>query len=80
MSALFESHEPHDIIVKYDIYLRLLYFSILWIKIPDGYQIASFGGVRLVVNQSVVPVDLESSPEDRSRLSTVYTLRLFSFY
>ena len=22
-------------------YLRLLYFSILWLKIPDGYQIAS---------------------------------------
>ena len=40
MSALFESHEPHDIIVKYDIYLRLLYFSILWTKISDGYQIA----------------------------------------
>ena len=52
-------------------YLRLLYFSILWIKnpgwVPDGW----FGGVRLVVNQSVVPVDLESSPEDRSQLSAV---------
>ena len=38
-------------------YLHLFYFSIHWIKIPDGYQIAGFGGVRLVVNQSVVPVD-----------------------
>ena len=60
-------------------YLRLLYFSILWIKnpgwVPDGW----FGGVRLVVNQSVVPVDLESSLEDRSQLSAVFTLRLFSF-
>ena len=36
----FEPHEPHDIIVKYDMYLRFLYFSILWIKILDGYQIA----------------------------------------
>ena len=71
MSALFEPHEPHDIIVKYDMYLHLLYFSIHWIKIPDGYQIAGFGVVRLVVNQSVVPVNLESSPEDQSQLSTV---------
>ena len=75
----FEPHKPRDIIVKYDMYLRLLYFSILWIKILDGYQIAGFGGVRLVVNQSVVPVNLESSPEDRSQLSAVFTLRLFSF-
>jgi hypothetical protein len=37
----FEPHEPHVILVEYDMYLRLLYFSILWIKIPDGYQIAS---------------------------------------
>ena len=43
--------------------------------VPDCW----FGGVRLVVNQSVVPVDLESSPEDRSQLSAVYTLGLFSF-
>ena len=41
MLALFEPHEPHDIIVKYDMYLHLLYFSIHWIKIPDGYQIVS---------------------------------------
>ena len=27
------------IFVEYDMYLRLLYFSIIWIKIPDGYQI-----------------------------------------
>ena len=39
-----------------------------------------YEGVRLVVNQSVVPVDLESSPEDQSQLSAVITLRLFSFY
>jgi hypothetical protein len=28
-------------IAEYDMYLHLLYFYILWIKIPDGYQIAS---------------------------------------
>ena len=60
-------------------YLRLLYFSILWIKILDGYQIAGFG-VRLVINQSVVPVDLKSSPEDQSQLSAVFTLRVLFFY
>ena len=61
-------------------YLHLLYFSIHWIKILDGYQIASFGGIRLVVNQLVVPMDSESSPEDRSLLSAIYTLRVLFFY
>ena len=42
-------------------------------------RLLEFGGIRLVINQSVVPVDLESSPEDRSRLSAVYTLRVLSF-
>ena len=70
MSALFEPHEPHDIIVKYDMYLHLLSFLYLdknprWV--PDCW----FGGVRFVVNQSVVPVNSESSPEDRSQLSAV---------
>ena len=32
-----------------------------------------------MVNQSVIPVDLESSPEDQSQLSAIFTLRLFSF-
>ena len=59
-------------------YAYLLYFT--WIKIPDGYKIAEFEEVRLVINQSVVPVDLESSPEDRSCLSAIYTLRLYSLY
>ena len=78
MSALFEPHEPHDIIVKYDMYLHLLYFLYLD-KNPGWVPDCWFGGVRLVVNQSVVPVNLESSPEDRSQLFTVFTLRLFSF-
>ena len=76
----FEPHEPHDIIVKYDMYLRLLYFFYTLDKNPGWVPDWWFGGVRLVVNQSVVPVDLESSPEDRSQLSAVITLRLFSFY
>ena len=45
-----------------------------------GTQLLEFGGIRLVVNQSVVPVDLEYSLEDRSCLSAVYTLRLYSLY
>ena len=56
-----------------------LLFSIIWIKIQMGTRSLEFGGIRLVVNQSVVPVNLESSPEDRSCLSAVITLRLFSF-
>ena len=56
----FEPHEPHVIFVEYDMYLRLFYFSIIWIKILDGYQIARVGGIRLVINQSVAPVELES--------------------
>ena len=28
-----------------------------------GTRLLEFGGIRLVINQSVVPVDLESSPE-----------------
>ena len=31
-----------------------------------GTRLLEFGGIRLVINQSVVPMDLESSPEDRS--------------
>ena len=34
-----------------------LYFSIIWIKIPDGYQLLEFGEIRLVINQSVVPIE-----------------------
>jgi hypothetical protein len=36
----FEPHEPYVILAEYEMYLRLpLHF--IWIKIPDGYQIAS---------------------------------------
>ena len=40
MSTFWASWTP-SYVAKYDMYLRLLYFSILWIKILDGYQIAS---------------------------------------
>jgi len=60
----FEPHEPYVILAENEMYLRLsLHF--IWIKIPDGYQIASLEKFRLVLNQSVVPVDLELSPEER---------------
>ena len=75
----FEPHEPHDIIVKYDMYLHLLYFLYLdknlgWV--PDCQS----GGVRLVINQLVVPIELESSPDDRSYFSVVCCLRLYHLY
>ena len=33
-----------------------------------GTRLLEFGGIRLVINQLVVPVELESSLEDRSCL------------
>ena len=33
-----------------------------------GTRLLEFGGIRLVINQSVVPMELESSPEDQSCL------------
>ena len=36
-----------------------------------GTRLLEFGGIRLVINQSVVPVKLESSPKDQSCLSAV---------
>ena len=45
-----------------------------------GTRLLEFGGIRLVINQSVVPVDLESSPEDRSCLYAVCTLWLISLF
>ena len=40
VSAFWASWTP-CFVAEYDMYLRLLYFSIIWMKIPDGYQIAS---------------------------------------
>ena len=47
--------------------LALLFYTLD--KNPGWVPDYQSEGVRLVVNQSVVPVDLESSPEDRSCLS-----------
>ena len=55
--------------------LALLFKSLE--KSRMGTRLLEFGGIRLVINQSVVPVDLESLSEDRSCLSAVYTLRLY---
>ena len=60
----FEPYEPHVIFVEYDMYLRLFYFLNLWKKSQMDTRLLEFGEIRLVINQSVVPVDLESSPED----------------
>ena len=43
-----------------------------------GTRLLEFGGVRFVINQSVVPIELESSPEDQSCLSAVCYLWLYS--
>ena len=42
-----------------------------------GTRMLEFEGIRLVINQSVVPVELESSPEDQSYLSAICCLRLY---
>ena len=41
-----------------------------------GTRLLEFGGIMLMINQLVVPMDLESLPKDRSCLSVVFTLRL----
>ena len=56
--------------------LALLFKSLE--KFRMGTRLLEFEEVGLVINQSVVPVELESLPEDRSCLSAVYTLRLYS--
>ena len=44
-----------------------------------GTRLLEFGGIRLVINQSVVPVELESSPEDRSCLFRCLLSKVISF-
>ena len=63
--------------VRHVLMLALLFKSLE--KSQMGTRLLEFRGIRLVINQSVVPMDLESSPEDRSCLSAVYTLRLYFF-
>ena len=49
-------------------------------KSQMGTRLLEFEEVGLVINQSVVPVDLKSSPENQSCLFVVYSLRLYSLY
>ena len=48
-----------------------------------GTRLLEVEGVRLVINQSIVPVELESSPKDRSCLSapiSKYVQRIISLW
>jgi hypothetical protein len=45
-----------------------------------GTRYLEFGGVRFVINQLVVLVDLEPLPEERSSLSAVCYLRWYYLY
>ena len=63
--------------VRHVLTLALLFKSLE--KSWMGTRLLEFGEIRLVINQSVVPVELESSPEDRSYLSAVCCLRLYHF-
>ena len=42
-------------------------------------RLQEFGGIRLVINQSVVPVELKSLPEDRSCLFRCLLSNVISF-
>jgi len=42
--------------------------------------LVEFGGIRLVINQSGVPVEWKSSLKDQSCLFAVCHLRLYSLY
>ena len=76
MSALLSLIDPFDILAKHG----ELTLALHPMKIPDGYQIAGLEELGLwSTSQSSLWI-LESSPEDRSQLSAVYTLRLYSFY
>ena len=44
-----------------------------------GTRLLEFVEIRLVINQSVVPMELESSPKDQSCFSSVFCLRLYPF-
>ena len=44
-----------------------------------GTRLLEFGGIRFVINQSVVPVDLESSHEERSCLFRCLLSKVISF-
>ena len=78
MSAFWASWTPCYICwVRHVLTLALPFKSLK--KSRMGSKLLEFGGIRLVINQSVVHVKLESSPEDRSCVSAVCYLRLYSY-
>ena len=54
-------------------YFTFQYFGKSWM----GTRLLESGGVRLVINQSVVPVVLVTTPEDRSCPTAACCLRLY---
>jgi hypothetical protein len=58
MSALLSLIQPHVIFVEYDMCSPLLFLPYLRMVV----RLLEFG-VKLVINQSVVPVDLELLPK-----------------
>ena len=80
----FESHEPHVTLAKYEMYLCLFIFFI-WIKIPDGYQIASLEeslGLRSTSQLSlwIWSFRLKNEVHFRCLLSKVISFILSSLY
>ena len=60
-------------------YLRLLNFFNTLEKSWMGTRLLEFGEIRLVINQSVVSVELESSPEEWSCLFHCLLSKVISF-
>jgi hypothetical protein len=77
--STFELHEPHVILLSTICTYTCFIFNTLE-KSRMGTRLLESGGVRLVINQSTIPVDLECSPEEQSCLNTVYCLRLYLLY
>ena len=74
VSAFWASWTP-CYVAEYNMYLRLLYFSILWIKILDGYQIASLELGLWSTNQ--LPLWIWSL---RLKIGVVFPLSILSCY
>ena len=68
MSAFWASWMPCYICWVRHVLTLALFFQIFGWKSRMDTRLLEFGGIRLVINQSVVPLDLESSPKDRSYL------------
>ena len=76
MSAFWASWTPcYTCWVRHVLMLALLFKSLEKSRI--GTRLLEFGEIRLVINQSVVHVNLEYSPEDRSCLRCLYSEVIF---